>query len=487
MSLMRTRLAVAVAASLALAAGRVAAQDDPGQILADNPPRQAAEKLSAMLDGGNANDIRFALAAAQALAAVETLGRDFHALGPRTEVAGSLPFLRVLGEVPPVENPPAVAADDVGRVLQDFADGLATARETLAQIDGEVAVTVPVGRMGFDFDGDGRTGEGESLVAVLEAVGMVNTAPPRGGGDATLDLDGPEVEQFRLGDDPQRRPQEDVGGEPADQPAEMIRALVVDFDTADVQWLTAYTHLLGGLAEAMLAHDPTRWFEHCGHLVFVNAEQPFDFLGGRPELGLDAGTIGDVAAAIHLLRLPVRDPERLESARQHFLSAADGSRRMFELARAETDDSREWIPSGRQSAAFPNVEVTDEVIDSWLAFVGDVEDVLNGEKLIPFWRGNRAGGDVDDGADLEVEGGGGLMIGDFVFLLRQPAARPAAGRGVNLRRVFAEQRELDAVLWVQGTAAAPYLEEGELMTAESFERMRDVTDGNFLTFAAWFN
>jgi len=41
------------------------------------------------------------------------------------------------------------------------------------------------------------------------------------------------------------------------------------------------------------------------------------------------------------------------------------------------------------------------------------------------------------------------------------------GPGVNLRRVFTEPREFDLVLWVQGTAAVPYLEAGEVTTPRS--------------------
>ena len=44
------------------------------------------------------------------------------------------------------------------------------------------------------------------------------------------------------------------------------------------------------------------------------------------------------------------------------------------------------------------------------------------------------------------------------------------------------------ILWIQGTAAAPYLERGKpLMTSESFRQMQRVTQGNFWTFAVWFN
>ena len=453
---MRTTPAIVVAC-LGLVCGRAAAQEDPGAVLADHPPRVAVERLTAMMDdAASPNDVRFALGTAQTLAAVEALGRDLHALGPRTDLVGFLPMLRL--PVPPNDNPPRVTADDVGRVIESFAGALDEARATLEAIDGPVNVPVRVGSIGFDFDGDGQSGERERLLSILRELDMVSVLArverPPYPEELRGELDDEERErlmrEYRLA----VQQAEEEAGRRTEELRRNEAELTVDFDDADVQWLIAYTHLLGGFADAMLAHDPTRWFEHCGHLMFQNAEQPFDFLGPRTP-DLDANTIGDFAAALHLARFPVRDAERLAGAREHWLAAARGSREMFRLAREETDDRREWIPNGGQSAAFPNVEVTPEIIDAWLLFVDDVEGVLEGERLIPFWRST---------------------------------ADRRASRGVNLRRVFEEQRELDAILWLQGTAAAPYLEEGKpVMTAESFERLQDVTNGNFFTFAAWFN
>src|SRR5947208_7893227 len=44
----------------------------------------------------------------------------------------------------------------------------------------------------------------------------------------------------------------------------------------------------------------------------------------------------------------------------------------------------------------------------------------------------------------------------------RPARLKARGRGSNVRRVFIEPRTFDLVLWVQGSAAAPNLEAGEI-------------------------
>ncbi len=71
----------------------------------------------------------------------------------------------------------------------------------------------------------------------------------------------------------------------------------------------------------------------------------------------------------------------------------------------------------------------------WQEFLGEAERILAGKKLLPFWRGD-------------------------------------AKRGINLRRVFTEPRTLDLVLWIQGTAALPYLEAGEISTPEVWAPLR---------------
>jgi hypothetical protein len=75
---------------------------------------------------------------------------------------------------------------------------------------------------------------------------------------------------------------------------------------------------------------------------------------------------------------------------------------------------------------------------------------LQGKKLIPFWRG-------DD------------------------------QRGVNLRKVFTEPTTFDLVMWIQGTAAAPYLQEGPLSTPDTWQRFNQMFNGQFVGFAIWFN
>jgi hypothetical protein len=125
------------------------------------------------------------------------------------------------------------------------------------------------------------------------------------------------------------------------------------------------------------------------------------------------------------------------------------SRESWKFILAETDDDHEWIPNPKQHAVI-GVGVPQEMVDGWLGFLDEAEKLLNGKSLIPFWRGHET-------------------------------------RGINIKRVFTEPREFDLVLWVQGTAAVPYLEAGSVTDKRVWERLQRVFRGEFIGFALWFN
>jgi hypothetical protein len=43
------------------------------------------------------------------------------------------------------------------------------------------------------------------------------------------------------------------------------------------------------------------------------------------------------------------------------------------------------------------------------------------------------------------------------------------------------------VLWVQGSAALPYLEKGSMTDTATWQRLMRVFEGNFFGMAMWFN
>lgn len=99
-----------------------------------------------------------------------------------------------------------------------------------------------------------------------------------------------------------------------------------------------------------------------------------------------------------------------------------------------------------------NMVVTDEMIRGWLTFMDEFDSLLDGKVLIPFWRGRE-----DD------------------------------GMGVNLRKVFTEPQPFDLVLWVQGSAAGPFLEKGKMTNTDVYRNLERVFQGNLFGFAIWFN
>lgn len=236
--------------------------------------------------------------------------------------------------------------------------------------------------------------------------------------------------------------------------AETARDFLITFDRGDVAWLRGYCHLLMAMGEVYLAHDGQELFDHTAHLFFAKPKLPYPFLRvrepGRP-VGEDLGTITDAIAMIHLIRLKPVEPARMQAVLDHLKQMIGLSRESWKFYMAEDDDDHEWIPNPKQTGVIPGVKITDEMVRGWTqTFLDEADDLLAGSKLVPFWR-------------------------------------DAGGKGVNLRRVFTEPRELDLVLWVQGTAAAPYLEAGEVTTPAVWQRLQRIFQGEFLGFALWFN
>lgn len=233
---------------------------------------------------------------------------------------------------------------------------------------------------------------------------------------------------------------------------EQAEEFVIAFDRGDVYWLRGYCHLLMGLDEFILAHDWQKAFERTAQLFFANPETPHKFLQETPQgqRGLASPWIADAIALIHLIDFPVEEPQRMKSALGHLQAMIEMSRKSWKAIEAERDDDHEWIPNPRQTGVIPGVRVTEEMVAAWREFLDEAEAILQGKKLVPHWR-----------------------IAD--------------GRGVNLRRIFTEPRRFDLVLWVQGSAAGPYLEKGPLTQPDFWGRLRRTFRGQFVGFAVWFN
>lgn len=231
--------------------------------------------------------------------------------------------------------------------------------------------------------------------------------------------------------------------------AQQADAFVITFDYADAIWLRGYCHLLSAMGESMLMYDEEDAFNAIAPHAF--ARPPVEAVPA--ETFDDNQTISDIADAIafiHLMRFPVVEPKRGEVALEHLREVIRLSKLNWNAIEAETDDDNEWVPNPKQKGVIPGVQITREMIAGWRMFLSEAEQIVAGKKLIPHWR-------------LRAE------------------------HGINLKRVFTEPREFDAVLWLHGAGAMPYLEKGECTNRATWNRFNTVFGGQFIGFAFWFN
>lgn len=240
---------------------------------------------------------------------------------------------------------------------------------------------------------------------------------------------------------------------PTNQPTEAeVKSFVIAFDYADVLWLRGYCHLLSAMSEMILIGDQQQLFDAIAHQLFANPDVPTlplaDF--AKEDASHFASEIADAIAAIHLMHFPVKEPKRGEAVVKHLEAVIELSRKNWDEIVAETDNDREWIPNPKQDGVIPGVKITDDMIKGWREFLDEADAIVAGKKLIPHWRMKE-------------------------------------GMGVNLRQVFLKPRDFDLVLWVQGSAAIPYLEKGETTKPETWNRLQTTFRGQFIGFSIWFN
>jgi hypothetical protein len=226
----------------------------------------------------------------------------------------------------------------------------------------------------------------------------------------------------------------------------------VNFDTADVYWMRGYSRFISAFAQFMLAHDFEPTFQKTFHLFFPRAGLATgDLLGKNSSMSPDAGemgTIGDAVAFIHLMSWPVSDSAKLSDVRVRLLAMADMSRKSWAAALREIDNDREWLPNPKQTQAITGTTNSSEVINGWLAVMEEFSAILEGRKLLPHWRFDK---------------------------------------GMNVKRMFEEQKTFDLVLLVAGTDAVHYLEDGPVSTGDEWNNLMSAFQGNFLGYAIWFN
>ncbi len=396
--------------------GALAARGDEPQarqfneLLAAGKTAEAQQVLAARIAASPSDDqARLAAGVVELARGVERLGQSLHRHGLRSQ--GGIPFFfsfrLPIGSDGGGEE---ITPDQLRAIIQQVLDDLARVRQLLEPIgDREVKLPLKIGLVRLDLNGDGKAEESETLWKVYASVaGQQPTAP----------FDPAKIE--------------------------------VALDTADAYWLRGYCHLLSATLEVFLAYDWQDYFERVGHLWFRQPRTPHSYLMRSEGAGDDMTGIVDWIAAIHGVSFELREPQRMKAALQHLQAMSTCSRLMWKACRAETDNDLEWIPRPGQTGVIPNVVFTEEMVAGWFEFLDELDLILAGKRLIPFWR-----------------------VGE--------------SRGVNLQRVFTEPRKFDLVYWAQGTAATPYLEAGAVTRPEVWERLQQLFNGRFIAFAMWVN
>ena len=294
--------------------------------------------------------------------AVEGLAQDFYRHGatvPGTDLAARLLGGDGAGATAPANPAPEkLSYAGLRSIFSDFRSDVAAAQAGF--LCGGVAgsdYVVDVLQARLDLNGDGQTGDGETLGAFL--------APLLG------ELDGAAPDEKSLS--------KGVG----------MADATVGFDAADAIWFAGYSQIVLAHVDLVLAHDFEGFFDAYRHRVFPQAGLPMqDYAQGGTLMvdpDSDAG-IADIIAAIHTLNFPVIDRPLLASIPEALGQVTALSRRNWDLILAETDDRAELIPNPGQTPLFGAPPVTDETVTAWRETLDVLDQIIAGDLLIPHWR-----------------------------------------------------------------------------------------------------
>ena len=180
--------------------------------------------------------------------------------------------------------------------------------------------------------------------------------------------------------------------------SQQAKELVIGFDRGDVSWLRGYCHFLAALGELYLAVDGQKAFEcSCPPAVRESGDAAYLPAGNSPRLRREPARKRTHVLGRDLLVPPddcgcrSRSPPGPRRRWHTWRQASFRRKGMWKFILAETDDDHEWIPNPKQTGVV-GVKVTQEMVDAWLETLDEAEQVLQGKKLIPFWRGEGTSG-----------------------------------------------------------------------------------------------
>ncbi len=397
-------------AGLVLSAHAAAAEDYSSQF-GDLGISGTVDALSALNEPTPSD--RFALGGALFLRGIEATFQERYRTGLNDLDLG-IPGL--VTDLNPNPAPDPFTPDVIANLFTEIGTHMDLAQEAMAPVTDtdSVSVTLDLNQVWFDIDANGKRGADEDLLPIMVSLFV---SPWRV--EETL----AELEA--------------AGGAPT-----------ITFDTSDVAWLQAYTHVFAGTAELVMAFDPTEIIGKVQSNATTIAElrngpAPMMFMSPEDE------KLADLVTIVLGVLEQQPDPARTQAALADFQSVIAHNLLFWERVRAETDNKREFIPNANQESAL-GLLFPDNIDTAWQAVLQDAAMVLEGELLIPHWR-----------------------TGDQV--------------GINLNKWLNDPAPLDVIGVLAGSDLAPYMQRGPVANTDAIDQFDAATGGNFGLFAFTLN
>ncbi|MDC3255946.1 hypothetical protein OAU93_00950 [bacterium] len=418
---MFSKLTLVTCSMLLLTSSLVSGQQQPlvEKYLLSGNFSQGEQDLKAHLETNPKDDqARLGLGTLQFMQSLDHLSKSWYRYGINSNTRNViLPFFRL--PVPNNPNPEQIDYESVRQVFKKMIKDLEKADQTLAKIESkDVKLPLHLFEIHFDINGDGKKNKSEDLNAFLDELFDLKRIPPR------------------------CRP-----------------TTIIAFDYADVIWLRGYTHVLRSLLEFALAYDAEALWDVAAYRIFPKVKFKHEFMKEEFEASkdkqnksiFDQNTLLDILASFHNANFKLQEPERVKRIHKHLKKAVELSREMWSALAEETDNDREWIPNSRQTTLVSPFRPTSRTITAWESILDETEAILDGKKLLPFWRGE------------------------------------AKDRGFNVNRFLTEPKDFDLILFIHGSGALPHVERGNVTSPEKWRQFQEAFGGDLFGFAIWFN
>lgn len=316
--------------SCVLAATSLPAAEEPlvAQYLYSGKLARGQQAMESALAAHPADDqLRLGLALLQLTRSFERLGQSLYQYGCHS-LNGGAPLMNL--PLPANPDPSAITYADLCRMLDVFYSDVANAELTLSEIKSDdVQLTLRMADIRLNLAGRDDTSE-RYRDLLQKALGP----------------------KFQL---PKENPE-----------------LQTCFDRGDVAALRAYCHALMGILDIIRAYDMEEGFSLSVEQQFAKPKNPSKLTA--EERSKRQQELWKV--------IKIAEPARLGHFRVHVVKFCELSRESWGFIRRETDDDHEWLPNPRQGGVL-GINTTDEVIDSWLTTLSEVESLYEGRKGIP--------------------------------------------------------------------------------------------------------